>query len=216
MLKRGFTLIEVLVTLVVLMFGLLGIAGLMAKGQRASFEAFQRQQALALAGDMAERILSNRQQGANYAAAAPLITPIGNNYSTDYNDLLRNNIVNCLQAACNNSSDLQKYDIAVWEGQLLGNGETLATTGNTVGGLLNANACIVELSSTIATCPAAPAPAGNTFSRMLRISVAWQGADDTGDPSNSGANMTCGAGLYRSATSRRLVTTDINNLENCP
>ena len=44
MLKRGFTLIEVLVTLVILMFGLLGIAGLMAKGQRASFEAFQRQQ----------------------------------------------------------------------------------------------------------------------------------------------------------------------------
>ena len=37
-LKRGFTLIEVLVTLVILMFGLLGIAGLMAKGQRVSFE----------------------------------------------------------------------------------------------------------------------------------------------------------------------------------
>ena len=44
--NRGFTLIEVLVTLVILTFGLLGIAGLMAKGQRASFEAFERQQAL--------------------------------------------------------------------------------------------------------------------------------------------------------------------------
>ena len=55
MLSRGFTLIEVLVTLVILMFGLLGIAGLMAKGQRASFEAYQRQAALAIANDMAER-----------------------------------------------------------------------------------------------------------------------------------------------------------------
>ena len=42
----GFTMIEVLVTLVIMMIGLLGIAGLMAQGQRASFEAYQRQQAL--------------------------------------------------------------------------------------------------------------------------------------------------------------------------
>ena len=54
-LNSGFTLIEVLVTLVILTFGLLGIAGLMAKGQRISFEAYQRQQAVALASDMAER-----------------------------------------------------------------------------------------------------------------------------------------------------------------
>ena len=59
MLSRGFTLLEVLITLVVLVFGLLGLAGLMAKGQRASFEAFQRQQALSLAADIAERMRSN-------------------------------------------------------------------------------------------------------------------------------------------------------------
>ena len=51
---RGFTMIEVLVTLVILLFGLLGIAGLMAKGQRAAYEALQRQQALAMvAGEAA-------------------------------------------------------------------------------------------------------------------------------------------------------------------
>ena len=53
--QPGFTMSEVLVTMVILMIGLLGIAGLMAQGQRSSFEAYQRQQALALAGDMAER-----------------------------------------------------------------------------------------------------------------------------------------------------------------
>ena len=66
-LSRGFTLIEVLVTLVILTFGLLGIAGLMAKGQRASFEAYQRQAALAIANDMAERMRSNRSQAPVYA-----------------------------------------------------------------------------------------------------------------------------------------------------
>ena len=45
--QPGFTMIEVLVTMVILMIGLLGIAGLMAQGQRTSFEAYQRQQALA-------------------------------------------------------------------------------------------------------------------------------------------------------------------------
>lgn len=215
LIKRGFTLIEVLVTLVILLFGLLGIAGLMAKGQRAAYEAFQRQQALALAADMAERILGNRQQAANYAAAATLLTPIGSNYGLYYGDLLKNNITNCATAVCT-SLELQRYDVAMWEGQLLGYTENLAAGGARVGGILNANGCIVQLASTVAQCPAAPAPVGNVFTRTLRISVAWQGNDDTGDPSTNNLNMTCGTGLYRSTTSRRLVTTDVNVLENCP
>jgi type IV pilus assembly protein PilV len=211
MLKRGFTLIEVLVTLVILMFGLLGIAGLMAKGQRAAFEAFQRQQALSIAADMAERILGNRAQAANYAAAAPLGSPIGSNYGTYYGNLLSNNITNCATAVCT-GIDLQRYDVAMWEGQLLGYGESLAASGSRVGGVLNANGCIEQIAVTSANCPGAPAPAGNVFTRTLRISVAWQGSDDTAVPTAS----TCGATLYSSAASRRLVATDVNVLENCP
>lgn len=47
--QRGFTLLEVLISLLILLIGLLGIAVLMLKGQRASFEGYQRQQALAMA-----------------------------------------------------------------------------------------------------------------------------------------------------------------------
>jgi len=57
-LASGFTLIEVLVTLVVLMFGLLGTAGLMVRGQRASYEAYQRQQALAIASTCTPSFIS--------------------------------------------------------------------------------------------------------------------------------------------------------------
>ena len=66
-----------MITLVIVMFGLLGLAGLMAKGQRASFEAFQRQQALSFATDIAERIRSNHGLAAEYATAAPLAAPLG-------------------------------------------------------------------------------------------------------------------------------------------
>lgn len=224
MLKRGFTLIEVLVTLVILLFGLLGIAGLMAKGQRAAFEAFQRQQALALAADMAERVLGNRSQAAGYAAAAPLLTPVGNNYGLFYADLLKNNITNCATATCT-ALDLQRYDIAMWEGLLLGYGERLAV-GNPaiggIGGIVNANGCIEQLAVTSANCPAPPAPPGSLFTRTLRISVAWQGSENTGTPTAS----TCGTGFYRgvnnlgvyavSEASRRLIATDVNVLEVCP
>src|SRR5690606_15802942 len=100
---KGFTMIEILVTLVILMIGLLGIAGLMAQGQRASFEAYQRQQALALANDMAERVKANRPGVDNtavtttYAAAVPLATPTGD--GTRFDALA----TNCATSNCTTS-----------------------------------------------------------------------------------------------------------------
>ncbi len=57
--QTGFSLIEVLVTLVILAFGLLGIAGLMVSGisNTASSEALSK--ASQLAGDMADRMRAN-------------------------------------------------------------------------------------------------------------------------------------------------------------
>jgi type IV pilus assembly protein PilV len=209
--NRGFTLIEVLVTLVILLFGLLGIAGLMAKGQRAAFEAFQRQQALSLAADMAERVLGNRVQAVAYANAAPVNTPVGASNGVHYGDLLKSNITNCATAVCS-GVDLQRYDIAMWEGQLLGYGESLVVGGNRVGGVVNAHGCIEQIANTLANCPVAPAPAGRLFTRTLRISVAWQGSEDTAVPTSSN----CGTGLYSTTNSRRVVSTDVNVLEVCP
>ena len=77
----------------------------------------------------------------------------------------------------------------------------------------------MELANTSANCPAAPAAVGNLFTRTMRISVAWQGSEDSVDPStvSGNTNMTCGNGSgYRSATSRRIVATDINVMQNCP
>jgi type IV pilus assembly protein PilV len=214
-LSHGFTLIEVLVTLVILTFGLLGIAGLMAKGQRIAFEAYQRQQAVALASDMGERIRGNRLLAAacppgpactTYTAGAPVITPLGN--GVYYQDYQTGAIKDCATLTCS-IQELALYDIALWDGLLNGYSEQQTGGVTRVGGIINAHGCIEELlaANTSASCPPAPAPLGSVFSRTLRISVAWQGSDDTAAP--TGVNSTCGAGLYGAETKRRIVTYDL-------
>lgn len=58
--EGGFTLIEVLVTVIVLAIGLLGLAGLQLSGLRYSYSAYQRSQATILANDIADRMRANR------------------------------------------------------------------------------------------------------------------------------------------------------------
>jgi type IV pilus assembly protein PilV len=75
--QRGSTMIEVLVTIVVLAIGLLGLAGLQSRLQVSEMEAYQRSQALLLLDDMASRIATNRNFAASYTAVAPVGTPLG-------------------------------------------------------------------------------------------------------------------------------------------
>ncbi len=62
----GFTMIEVLVALVILAFGVLALARLMARAGEAEIEAVQRTQAMALAQDMLDRINLNRRNALQY------------------------------------------------------------------------------------------------------------------------------------------------------
>jgi type IV pilus assembly protein PilV len=64
---QGFTLLEVLVSLVILVFGLLGLIGMQAYTQVATFESYQRGQALILVQDMADRLSTNRGTAGCYA-----------------------------------------------------------------------------------------------------------------------------------------------------
>ena len=64
--QHGASMIEVLVTLVIIAFGLLGMAGLQARLQLSELEAYQRTQALMLVNDMAARISTNRLNASSY------------------------------------------------------------------------------------------------------------------------------------------------------
>lgn len=65
-LEKGFTLIEILVTLFILAIGLLGLAGLLFEGMRNNQGAYLRTQASILAYDMADRMRANADQAVNY------------------------------------------------------------------------------------------------------------------------------------------------------
>lgn len=68
--ELGFSLIEAMVSLVVLSVGMIGIAALYGQGLSATRTAQLRTQAVNLAADMADRIRVNRLGGAAYAGAA--------------------------------------------------------------------------------------------------------------------------------------------------
>ena len=63
----GFSMIEVLVSIVIMTIGLLGFAGLFVRSQQAGIEAYDRAQALLLVESMVNRISTNRQTASCYA-----------------------------------------------------------------------------------------------------------------------------------------------------
>lgn len=65
--QRGFTLIEVLVTVIILAIGLLGLAGLQLSGMRYTHSAYQRSQATILGNDIVDRMRVNRVSAENGA-----------------------------------------------------------------------------------------------------------------------------------------------------
>ena len=68
--QRGFTLIEVLVSALILSLGLVGVAGLQALSLKNNQSAYMRSQASALAYDLADRMRTN-VAGANAGFYAP-------------------------------------------------------------------------------------------------------------------------------------------------
>lgn len=58
--QKGASMLEVLVTLVIVSFGLLGIAGIIINSLKSSHSSYARSQATLLANDMIERMRANR------------------------------------------------------------------------------------------------------------------------------------------------------------
>lgn len=65
--QAGFSLVEVLITLVIMSVGMLGIAGLYVQSMQAGRTSLFRHHAVTLAGDVADRIRANPTAGIAYA-----------------------------------------------------------------------------------------------------------------------------------------------------
>src|SRR6266705_470512 len=74
--SRGFTLLEVLISLVVLGFGMLALARAVGHSSQVEMEAYQRTQAMTVASELVDRIRNNPKQAAlyvgDYAPAGPV------------------------------------------------------------------------------------------------------------------------------------------------
>jgi type IV pilus assembly protein PilV len=68
--QRGFLLIEILVSLLVMAFGLLALAGFVTKATALAVDSTQRNRAALLLSDMAGRMVSNKNQANSYITAS--------------------------------------------------------------------------------------------------------------------------------------------------
>lgn len=171
--QDGATLLEVLITLVIAAFGILGLATLQLKIQAAEMEAYQRAQAVLLAADMVERISANRGNAVAYATG--VTTPLGTGDG--------------LAAPCPTATGAIR-DLCEWSSALKGASERSVT--GTVGAMIGARGCIEQLQ--------APNPAASICQpAVYRVTVAWQGLAGTAAPALSCARDQYGSDASRRA-----------------
>lgn len=122
----GFSLIEILVAIFILVLGLLGFAALQARATTAELESYQRVQALILAQDIVDRINANRKVASCYVTGSTL----GTGYSGT--------------PSCSAGSAAQQTqainDLNEWDALLKGAAETKGTAN--VGAMVGARGCI--------------------------------------------------------------------------
>lgn len=167
--QSGFSMIEVLVTIAILVIGLLGLAALQTVTTMAQFEAYQRSQALVLLQEMADRMEANK------STATTMVQYVQND-------------IGLIPVDCTAKTGAA-LDICQWGNEL--NGASEATTGGVkTGAMIGARGCITTPSPNVymitvawqgfsrAGSPAAPCGVGaygpgkrRTVSTVIRVGL---------------------------------------------
>ena len=175
----GAGLIEVMIALFVTAIGLLGLAALQGKAQRAELESYQRTQALILLQDMASRMRANRAEALQTQTASPYLTEVG--YGSDFND-----IESCSIPA--EGTKQAQIDLSCWHIALIGKLEqkhtNLGNTNEDTGGIIGGHGCITK----------------KTKSNEFNISIAWQGMTEV----TQDYNHPCGNGIIQNNLRRTI------------
>jgi type IV pilus assembly protein PilV len=174
-------MVEILVTLVIVLLGLLGIIGLQIRSHQAELESYQRSQALILLSDFVQRINTNRKAARCYAITDPAA---GSPYLGDGSTLGPS----CTAWATAELQTRAVADMTAWDELLKGAAETQA--GSSVGAMIGARGCVSY----------------DAASDLYRVSVAWQGIIPTAEPLSVDAALTCARDLYGDETRRRIVS----------
>jgi len=175
--SRGTSLIEVLVTIVILAFGLLGVAGLQSKIGVAEMESYQRAQALLALSQITERMSANTAQAVSYVTAGTVGTG------------------DAQPADCSGIAAGPNRDVCEWSNALKGASEQ--RSGASAGGMLGARGCITQLQ-------AANPALGVCTAGLYQVSIAWQGMVATARPALACGTGSYGA---NDASRRLITTT---------
>ena len=153
--QAGTTLLEVMVTIVILAFGLLGLAGLQMKTRTVELESYQRSQAMIILNDMVSRFHMSRINAASYISGA--VAGEGD-------------VEQCA------GKTGAAFDLCEWGNALRGAGESLG--GTNVGAMIGARGCITQIQAPDTT-------AGTCVPGIYEITVTWQGMFKTAAPNNT-------------------------------
>jgi type IV pilus assembly protein PilV len=183
--QLGTSLVEVMVTLAILAFALLGIAGLQSKIGTAEMESYQRAQALVALSQMTERLSANTANAPAYVTAGAVGT--GDAEPAD-----------CVGAGLTGAA----LDLCEWSNALKGSAETKG--GASVGAMMSGRGCIIQVQAPVSL------PPGNCTAGIYRVSVVWQGMAPTAVPPGAAPVLACGTGLYGASDAwRRLISATV-------
>lgn len=120
-------MIEVLVTIVILAFGILGLIGFQTRMQLSEMESYQRSQALILMNDMVNRMTANRNMAGSYVTGAG--TALGTGHT----------------CTLTGASTRHERDLCEWSDTLKGASEKLGSSK--VGAFIGGRGCIEPIAS---------------------------------------------------------------------
>ena len=152
---RGVTMVEILVSLVITLFGIFGLLGFNLRAFQTESESYQRSQALVLVEDMSQRIRANRPNMAAYATPAASAAGGG------------------AVEVCGGGSRAA-IDLCEWGNLLRGAAET-TSGGSNVGAMADARGCIAV------TAPAA----GASGPSSANVVVVWRGTNASATKANA-------------------------------
>ena len=137
--QAGSSLIEVLISMVILSIGLLSLVVLHGRLHQLQMESYQRSQALVLVKDMADRINANRKNVASYITTAPRGTGF-------------NGYAGLACASLTGSGP----DLCEWHNALLGAAEKQG--GANIGAMIGARGCIYQIAAPSTGVAPSPRP----------------------------------------------------------
>lgn len=193
---RGFTLIEVLVTIVIMLLGILGVIGMQAKAAVIEFESYQRGEALSLVREMQGRLTDSRAIVDGYLNLAVSSTD-GSIYvgsGAGAKDFSTASV--CVAGA--GALAQAEFEMCQWAQALQGAASLEGTSK--VGAMIGARGCLIRVE-----------PAENNALADIYVTIVWQGKSKSTEPDPKSAAGLCasdvdfGAGLRRGVSVRVLV-----------